>query len=119
VEFELLGKNRASYGESLIDQMAQNLNHIKGMDRRSLYRFRTFYMLYPQVLDFLKSESNSFFQVLVGLERIEKLGVTVPSEEKDQIVGTASPQLQTEFLIPGEKLISKLSYSHYGTAFPD
>lgn len=118
VEFELHGKNRASYGESLINQMAQNLSHIKGLDRRSLFRFRSFYMLYPQVLDFLKSDSNSFFQVLEGLEGIEKLGVAIPSEERDQIVGTASPLLQTEFLIPGEKLISKLSYSHLELLFP-
>ena len=118
VEFELHGKNRASYGESLFDQMAQNLNHIKGLDRRSLYRFRTFYMLYPQVLDFLKSESNSFFQVLEGLEGIEKLRVAFPAEERNQIVGTPSPLLQTEFLIPGEKLISKLSYSHLELLFP-
>jgi predicted nuclease of restriction endonuclease-like (RecB) superfamily len=117
VEFELHGKNRASYGESLIDQMAQNLIHIKGLDRRSLFRFRTFYMLYPQVLDFLKSESNSFLQVLEGLEGIEKLGVAFPTEERDAIVGTLSPLLQTEFLIPGEKLISKLSYSHLELLF--
>lgn len=75
-------------------------------------------MLYPQVLDFLKSDSNSFFQVLEGLEGIEKLGVAIPSEERDQIVGTLSPLLQTEFLIPGEKLISKLSYSHLELLFP-
>ena len=118
VEFELHGKNRASYGKSLIDQMAQNLIHIKGLDRRSLFRFRIFYMLYPQVLDFLKSESNSFLQVLEGLEGIEKLGVAFPTEERDAIVGTLSPLLQTEFLIPGEKLISKLSYSHLELLFP-
>ena len=117
VEFELHGKNRASYGESLIDQMAQNLIHIKGLDRRSLFRFRTFYTLYPQVLDFLKSESNSFLQALEGLEGIEKLGVAFPTEERDAIVGTLSPLLQTEFLIPGEKLISKLSYSHLELLF--
>ena len=75
-------------------------------------------MLYPQVLHFLKSDSNSFFQVLEGLEGIEKLGVAIPSEERDQIVGTLSPLLQTEFLIPGEKLISKLSYSHLELLFP-
>ena len=118
VEFELHGKNRASYGKSLIDQMAQNLIHIKGLDRRSLFRFRIFYMLYPQVLDFLKSESNSFLQVLEGLEGIEKLGVAFPTEERDAIVGTLSPLLQTEFQIPGEKLISKLSYSHLELLLP-
>jgi predicted nuclease of restriction endonuclease-like (RecB) superfamily len=118
VEFELHGKNKASYGASLVDQMAQNLNHIKGLDRRSLFRFRTFYMLYPQVLDFLKSESNSFLQVLEGLEGIEKLGVAFPTEKTDLIVGTLSPLLQTEFLIPGEKLISKLSYSHLELLLP-
>jgi hypothetical protein len=46
---------------------------------------------------------------LEGLEGIEKLGVAFPTEERDAIVGTLSPLLQTEFQIPGEKLISKLS----------
>jgi predicted nuclease of restriction endonuclease-like (RecB) superfamily len=66
----------------------------------------------------LKSESNSFLQVLEGLEGIEKLGVAFPTEKTDLIVGTLSPLLQTEFLIPGEKLISKLSYSHLELLLP-
>ena len=55
--------------------------------------------------------------MLKGLEGIEKLGVAISSEERDQIVGTLSPLLQTEFLIPGENLISKLSYSHLELLF--
>lgn len=118
VEFELHGKNRASYGESLIDQMAQNLNHIKGLDRRSLFRFRTFYLLYPQVADFLRSEKNSFLAILDDLEGIGNSGGKLPSLGKAAIVGTLSPQWKAEFLTPGEKLISKLSYSHLELLFP-
>jgi predicted nuclease of restriction endonuclease-like (RecB) superfamily len=118
VEFELHGKNKASYGASLVDQMAQNLNHIKGLDRRSLFRFRTFYLLYPQVSDFLKSEKNTFLEILDDLVGIENLGLNFPSSGKAVIVGTLSPLLQTEFQIPGEQLISKLSYSHLELLLP-
>ena len=44
VEFEQNGKDRAKYGISLITSIAENLNHIKGLDERSLRRFRLFYL---------------------------------------------------------------------------
>jgi len=88
------------------------------LDRRSLFRFRTFYLLYPQVADFLRSEKNAFLAILDDLEGIRNLGGNLPSLGKAVIVGTLSPQLKTEFLTPGEKLISKLSYSHLELLFP-
>ena len=118
VEFELNGKDRANYGESLIDQMAERLRHIKGLDRRSLFRFRTFYLLYPQISDFLKSSKSSFLAVLVGIEGIEKVGTLSPLLNPSQIVGTASPLFRHELMIPGEKLITKLSYSHLELLLP-
>jgi predicted nuclease of restriction endonuclease-like (RecB) superfamily len=118
VEFELGGKDRAKYGESLIDQMAEKLRHIKGLDRRSLFRFRTFYLLYPQVSDFIKSSKSPFLAALAGIKGIEKVGTLTPLLNSSQIVGTLSPQFRQELMIPGEKLITKLSYSHLELLLP-
>lgn len=118
VEFELNGKDRANYGESLIDQIADRLKHIKGLDRRSLFRFRSFYLLYPQVSDFLKSRKNVLIENLDGIDGIENLGTVSPLFNTSQIVGTPSPLFNPELLIPGEKLITKLSYSHLELLIP-
>jgi len=45
VEFELFGDDRAVYGQKLFDELALRLKSIKGIDRRSLYRFKDFYKL--------------------------------------------------------------------------
>ncbi|MEB2779027.1 DUF1016 N-terminal domain-containing protein [Algoriphagus sp. C2-6-M1] len=99
VEFELEGKDRAVYGEGLIDQIAQRLSTIKGLDRRSLFRFRTFYLYYPQIGYFLKEKVNPFLPIVQEIGGLEK-------------VGTLTPQFRTELMVPGEKLLSQLSYSH-------
>jgi hypothetical protein len=49
VEFEQNGKDRAEYGDRLIETLAGKLNQIKGIDKRSLFRFRLFYLYYPQL----------------------------------------------------------------------
>ena len=46
VEYEQNGEDMAEYGDKVIDTLALRLNHIKGIDRRSLYKFRQFYIFY-------------------------------------------------------------------------
>ncbi len=118
VEFELEGKDRAVYGEGLIDQIAQRLSTIKGLDRRSLFRFRTFYLYYPQIGSFLKEKVNPFLPMVQEIGGLEKVGTLTPQLNSSQIVGSASPQFRTDLLVPGEKLLSKLSYSHLELLIP-
>jgi predicted nuclease of restriction endonuclease-like (RecB) superfamily len=49
VEFEQAGKQRAEYGQGLIDQLAQDLSvrHGKGFKRTNLVYMRLFYQRYP------------------------------------------------------------------------
>jgi len=49
VEFEQKGEDRAAYGDKLIERLAGKLNHIKGIDKRSLFKFRQFYLFYPHI----------------------------------------------------------------------
>jgi predicted nuclease of restriction endonuclease-like (RecB) superfamily len=106
VEFEQNGKDRAEYGKSLLKSIADNLNHIKGLDERSLRRFRLFYLYYPQLADVIRGTVTPELQ---GGQR----WVTVsPVFEQNEKVGSANPQLKSGLFVPGDKILSKVSYSH-------
>ncbi len=110
VEFELHGEDRAAYGKKLFDELALKLNSIKGIDRRSLYRFKDFYLLYPQIAQHFASGQASLFlpDSLPG----PIVGSPTPQSSSLQIVGTASPLSGKSNLVPAEKILNNLSYSH-------
>ncbi|MEA2039008.1 MAG: PDDEXK nuclease domain-containing protein [Thermodesulfobacteriota bacterium] len=94
-EYELCGLDRASYGDSLLSELAKRLTDIKvsNCNRRQLYRYLRFYRLYPEIVGTLSAQ-------------LKKL---LPAGAKaTQKVGTASPQLR----ISPDKIIHRLSYSH-------
>lgn len=115
VEFEQNGSDKAEYGEHLIDNLANHLSQIRGIDRRSLFRFRQFYLLYPGIRQTIPAFLN----------RSEIVGTLSPLLPGFEIVGSPSPQLNSEsnwgigpivpdstLQVPSEKLITRLSYSH-------
>ena len=115
VEFEQKGEDRAKYGERLIDCIADELNTIKGIDRRSLFRFRQFYLYYPQISEAIKKMllpliSKDVISEILPWNR--KVGTVSPLSSDNSIVGTPTPQFNTELYVPGEKIVSRLSYSH-------
>lgn len=100
VEFEQNGEDRAVYGDKLIEKLAVKLNHIKGIDVRSLRKFRQFYILYPQVEKAIR-------------------GSVTPELEQDIKVGSATPLLEEQLQhlqVPPQKIISKLSYTRIRTS---
>ncbi|MBN2262428.1 MAG: hypothetical protein JW735_05910 [Prolixibacteraceae bacterium] len=63
VEYEQNGKDRAEYGVGLLKTLSLNLKDIKGMEERSLRRYRQFYLFYPQLSDIIRgSLSPILFQ---------------------------------------------------------
>jgi predicted nuclease of restriction endonuclease-like (RecB) superfamily len=102
-EYELRGADSATYGESLLTELAKRLTNLKvsNCSRRQLYRYLRFYRLYPEIVGTLPPQlqeqlPNGFLKSHKGRHEVEK-------------VGTPSPQLQ----IPSDKLIHRLSYSHF------
>jgi predicted nuclease of restriction endonuclease-like (RecB) superfamily len=94
-EYELCGSDRASYGDSLLTELANRLTDLKvsNCNRRQLYRYLRFYRIYPEIVGTMSPQ-------------LKKL---LPAREQAvKKVGTASPQLR----IPPDKLIHRLSYSH-------
>lgn len=106
VEFEQNGKDRAEYGKSLLKSIAVELAHVKGLDERSLRRFRQFYLCYPQLSDTIWGSVNPIF------EQIEIWGSATPILPESKNALSASPQLKAGLFVPGDKILSKLSYTH-------
>lgn len=50
VEYEQRGKERAEYGDNLLEKLAKRID-CKGLDRSMLNLCRTFYLKYPQICD--------------------------------------------------------------------
>ncbi|DAB29757.1 MAG TPA: cytoplasmic protein, partial [Sulfurimonas sp. UBA12504] len=58
VEYEQNGNDRAKYGAKVLESMADNLKHIKGLSTTNLRLFRQFYSMYPQIHQSLTDESK-------------------------------------------------------------
>lgn len=91
-EYELRGADRASYGERLFAEVAEQLSgaNVSNCNRRQLYRYARFFRLYPEI---------------VGTLSPQLAGLLPTGAEK---VGTLSPQLPRD----PQNLVNKLSYSH-------
>lgn len=109
--YELRGEDRAAYGEQLLQKLAERLKNL-GVPRshdRELRRYRSFYLVYPQIRETLPPEMKS------------RLTLAIPNRE------TASPELEnapnaattdnappyTAASIPANELLSSLSFSHF------
>jgi predicted nuclease of restriction endonuclease-like (RecB) superfamily len=106
VEFEQNGEDRAVYGEKLIERLSEKLSHIKGVDKRSLFKFRQFYIFYPHF------ESAIRGTVTPELRNGEKVWSLTPLLSDNQKVWSLTPQLQNQPVVPPQKILSKLSYTH-------
>lgn len=104
VEFEQNGNLKAEYGQKLIQNLASKLSHIKGIDARSLYKFKQFYLLYT----YLEETISNFIQN--SQLQIDAKVWTVSTLLKDEKVGTVSTV--SDFQTPPNKILNNLSYSH-------
>ena len=99
-EYERRGIDRQQYGEKLLDRLSESLNQ-KGLsrcDRRELYRYRQFYLTYPQIRESLPPQSAS------------QLGGTAPGlTSGNRIVESATPQSRVD----GQTLLARLSFTHF------
>jgi predicted nuclease of restriction endonuclease-like (RecB) superfamily len=108
VEFELNGEDRANYGENLFSDLAKAFYHIKGIDRRSLYRFKDFYKRYPH----LQSEIAPYVEFLSKTYPDKIVGTLTPQLMVNSNVGTRVPKSDKLVLVPADKILQNLSYSH-------
>jgi predicted nuclease of restriction endonuclease-like (RecB) superfamily len=108
VEFEQNGEDRAAYGSKLLDSLAAKLS-IKGLVSAEISRCRQFYFCYPQILGALTQEFKNLVpqHILGTLSQESNMGVEPSIMESSKLQSTKS-----NLYVPGEKLLSKLSFSH-------
>jgi hypothetical protein len=95
VEFEQKGEDRAEYRSKLLSKLAESSKHIKGFDERSFRNFRLFYKQYPQIQRHILSHFPNL-----------------------SIWGSVTPKFDTHTdLVPVEKILSHLSYTHLENLF--
>jgi hypothetical protein len=109
-EFEQKGEDRATYGDRLLQKLAEALNE-RSLSFRNLNLFRQFYFTYPQIGQSVIGQLSSNFQLnSVEFKSIENQIL--------KIVQLAIAQSDNQQMVPPEKLISKLSYTHLVQLFP-
>ena len=69
--YELRGKDRATYGQKLLDSLAMELCRLKvsNSNRRQLYRYLRFYRTYPDIVGTLSPQFRRSFPRAFPLER--------------------------------------------------
>ncbi len=105
VEYEQHGKDRAQYGEGLIQRLSKQLED-RRLDATLLKVSRKFYMTYPNIKDFVKKSATlSHLLPEPPTQRMIDVDTTLAKIPKS---ATASHK----FGVPVDKLVSLLSFSH-------
>jgi len=94
--YELEGKDRATYGDRLFSTLANDLTSrgVSNCSPRQLYRYRDFYLAYPHI---------------VGTQSPQLRNLLPEKGDLREIVGTLYPQSGTG----SQALLQCLSYSHF------
>jgi len=111
--YELNGRDRATYGEGLVDRLALELSkqEVTACDRQRLYGYLAFFRAYPQIGDAMPQESlptggTRFLPERAAIVR-SPTGET-GEEEQMPIVRSVTGQ----FGLEGQMLLERLSYTH-------
>ncbi|MEP6780071.1 MAG: PDDEXK nuclease domain-containing protein [Gemmatimonadaceae bacterium] len=110
--YERQGADRATYGDKLMDTLAGRLvkNGWARCDRRELYRFRQFYLAYPEMVESLTPQ----FPLLPELSSLRALVASAAAQirqsltSESRIVESVTPQSLPS--VP--ELIFRLSFTH-------
>ena len=113
VEFEQNGEDRAKYGTRLLEEMAKNLKakKVKGLDAQSLRTCRIFYFVYPQFSEITFNKIQNLNCMPIRGSLTFKLQMN--DNQEDKIRGSLTRELEKEYPIPSEVLLSRLSFTHF------
>jgi predicted nuclease of restriction endonuclease-like (RecB) superfamily len=121
IEFEQKGEDRAKYGEKLMPELVK-VTSIKGLSETNLKVCRQFYLLYPQISQVIVDQLTS-----MGLE-FSLIRQTLSDEfqnvDNHGIESVRNPVFNSGFsqeysiIVPPDKIITRLSYSHLVQLFP-
>lgn len=111
-EYEQKGEDRAAYGENLLQNLSERLDN-KGLSYRNLKLFRQFYQTYPQIRQTLTAQLQQ-----MGFEA-QKIGQSLTAQLMlSQICQSLTDKLHNpDVQVLPDKLISRLSFSHFAEMF--
>ena len=104
-EYDRRGVDRAQYGEKLMSRLADELTQqgVSRCDRRELYRYRTFYLTYPLIVEALPPQFKS---IVADARKPLRSG----RKSGDPAIAESAPP---QFVIAAKELITRLSFSHF------
>lgn len=105
-EYEQNGEDRAQYGEMLLERLAEDLNQ-PSLSFRNLKLYRQFYLTYPQIWH---SVTAIFKLGQIGQSPIAQL--KTPYFQIARKGQSLIAQSLSDLMVPPDKLISKLSFTH-------
>ena len=111
-EYELRGADRAEYGDRLLTVLSNRLRdiNVSNTGRRQLYQYLAFYRTYPQIV---RSLPAPFVRLLPAMwETPESPEPVVNKSGQFSGVNPIVRSVTALFELPGEKLLSSLSYTH-------
>ena len=115
VEYEQKGKDRAVYGENLIQNLSKLLGkkHLKGFSEANLRIYRSLYLCYPEIQQTLSVELylNDFQQNTILQTVSAKLIADKNQAKNNEIVILQS--VTAKSILDIEKTINHLSFSHF------
>lgn len=115
VEYEQKGKDRAVYGENLIQNLSKLLGkkHLKGFSEANLRIYRSLYLCYPEIQQTLSVELylNDFQQNTILHTVSAKLIADKNQAKNNEIVILQS--VTEKSILDIEKTINHLSFSHF------
>jgi len=103
VEYEQGGEDRAEYGTGLLKKLEAALKPtgIQGMTERAFRNYRKLYHVYPHIRGLVTADSK-------GIDT----GTHMPISLVSSIRGLTTADSPSDLVIPIQKLISQLSYTH-------
>lgn len=114
VEYEQNGKDRAQYGEQLINRLSKRIDK-KGLEPRRLREFRQFYQTYPQLVSVLKEYllQNGDLNTLSPIVAKWQLPTAILDDDSSVTENWRSPTAKLEaWETSPEKLFNRLSATH-------
>jgi len=115
VTFEQKGEERAAYGSKLLSNLAESSKNIKGFDERSFRNFRMFYKLYPHLQTYIASNLP---EIPIWGSLTTELSLNHENEGFAIMQSLTTESKSLDFLVPAEKMVSQLSYSHIEQLLP-
>lgn len=117
VEYEQFGSDKAAFGDKIISNLADRLNH-KGLGATLLRKARAFYLSYPQIKELFSNHKalSHYLQALIS-NLAPFLSQSVAAKSSVSLVDLKQSckkelDCDTKFTTPPEQIITKLSFSH-------